>query len=185
MRLAPNAHIYTALMETHLRSGDVHGGSWIGEMQDTESLVSQDIVPHNMYIDALVRGNDLSAAPQYLTAVLMRRLTPDVMTYKSLINGYAIKGDAMQAERAPEEMTKAGLRPDKIVCTAMVSACCRHGNTAGAVKWLKYTIDQSLKLDAVAYTAVVAFFATRGDVNNASAWLGRMLDALVSPTAIS
>ncbi|ORX55788.1 hypothetical protein DM01DRAFT_1406948 [Hesseltinella vesiculosa] len=81
----------------------------------------------------------------------------NVHMYTSLISGLAKNGDAFNAKRLWDEMTKLGLRPTKMTHAAMVDAFGRAGELGEALEWIQqYTYQHHGRLDKYMATSLLA-----------------------------
>merc|ERR1719281_141252 len=79
--------------------------------------------------------------------------------------------------------TKAA--PTTVTYNAVINACAKSEDAAGAERWLEQMHDAGIKGDTISFTTVINACSRVGDVKKAESWLMRMLESGVEPNTIT
>eukprot|EP00435_Cladocopium_sp_Y103_P011928 s3109_g3.t1 len=117
-RCVPGSISYNSALGACAKAGDSRTAQTIlREMP--RSL--RDVVTYNTALNAAVQEGDLATAEDLL-ADLQQDLRPDVISYSSLMSGYAKAALAERAESMLTEMSKSGIRPNAVAYNAVIDA---------------------------------------------------------------
>ena len=90
-------------------------------------------------------------------------MEPDVVTYNTVVNAHAQKGNAEGAVRVFEAMRKQGMEPNVVTYNTVVNAYAQKGDAEGAVRVFETMRKQGMEPDVVSYNTVVNTYAQKGD----------------------
>merc|ERR1719217_692018 len=78
----------------------------------------------------------MDQVPSLLGAMAKAGTTPDLVTYSSLVKGYALAGDVRRGFQVLDEMKDTGLQPDEIMYNSLLEGCSKEGRVDEALKLL-------------------------------------------------
>jgi len=104
-------------------------------------------------------------------------VTPTKVTYNTMIDACAHRGDMDGASAYFDEMMAVGLQPDVITFTSLIKGFGRSGNAPRAVELFDAIREGGYALEERTYYAVINACLGAGDRGNARALLYEMLDA--------
>merc|ERR1712136_424268 len=205
---------YTTLIRSFAKRGEVSEAlTWLGKMMESGI---HGVEAFNSVLNACAVARDLATASSVLDAMRATHMTPDVVSYTSMISccanatpdaavdvfhsmvnlqvtadvgcytsisrGFATKGYMEEARHWLGRVTQAGLRPDAVTYSSMISCC---DDPEEAWMWLNEMRPSGLKPNVVAFSAVIKTCATVGDWRRAFETLTTMLANHVQPNAVT
>lgn len=107
-----------------------------------------DVVAWAMAIDAFAR-----TAPQEAERLLdeMGSVSPNEVCFNAIIAGYAARGQALDAERLVERMSKQGVRPDAYTYTALLQGHARARNGEQVESTWRHMMQAGVRPTPVSY----------------------------------
>ncbi|XP_050204750.1 putative pentatricopeptide repeat-containing protein At5g08490 [Mercurialis annua] len=92
----------------------------------------------------------------------------DLVTFTAMVGGYAMHGMGEEAIRIFSDMLESGVKPDHIVITAVLSACCHSGLVDEGLK-IFYSIENvhGMRPTMEQYCCVVDLLARGGRIDDA------------------
>lgn len=107
-----------------------------------------DVHSYTNLINAYVRCSDLEGAEQTLQRMIQGNITPNLVTYTTLLKGYSESGDMSEAGRIYFEALRA-FRPNVRSLNTFLRACVRTGQVRPALQsyhnFVNYTPDANTK----------------------------------------
>jgi pentatricopeptide repeat protein len=139
-------------------------GEEIHAQIDAKGFLEHDMVMGNALVDMYVKCDMLGKAHKVLRKLPRR----DVVTWSTLIGGYAHCGYGDAALRCFEQMRKEGISPNEVTYMCVLRACGSEGHL-GLGKEIHGEIDDepSLGKDMVIGTALVDMYAKCGMLDEA------------------
>jgi len=108
------------------------------------------------------------------------------VSYNSVINAWAKKGDATGAERLVVLMCRKEVEPDVVTLGVAVHACAKAGDMARAEAIFEKIVSRGrTQPDAIGYNALINAAVKAGDTVRAEHWLSTMLTSGVAPSVVS
>eukprot|EP00439_Symbiodinium_sp_Y106_P048026 s1076_g6.t1 len=117
--------------------------------------------------------------------VLCEGISPDTITFTSLIKCCAKLGDVSGASKWLSEMQRRGLDADVVTYTAIIHACAKTGKVEEATQWMEHMQSSGLKADCVAWAALINAYAKRSDANGALALLRELAAQASEPNVVA
>lgn len=105
----------------------------------------------------------------------------DIVSWNSMISGYAQHGLAMQAIQLFEKMKKLGIKPDSITFLGVLSSCRHAGYVEGGRNYFNLMVKYGLRPELDHYSCLVDLLGRAGLVEEARDVISRMP---FSPNAI-
>jgi pentatricopeptide repeat protein len=144
---APDEATFICILSACGKIGAVDKGKQIHAEIVRRGLLETSLVLGNGLVDMYAKCGMLSKARQILDELPTR----DVVSWNSLIAGYAQYGHGHEVLNCFEWMQCEGLDPDEVTCVCVLAACCRSGLVDEAEAILaemgdKYGIAPSLEL---------------------------------------
>lgn len=120
--------------------------------------IAPDKVSYNSAINAHARCGNLDSARELLERMrsLGPLLRPDVITFNTLADAAAKRGDAAAGAEVLVMMAEEGVTPDVITYNACLAACKPKGDLRRAVALLELMRDDGVSPDQRSYSAVIA-----------------------------
>lgn len=80
---------------------------------------------------SVVQEGDVVAAEQWFSRMQMEGISPNVITFGTLINGYAGQGNAVQATAWFMRMQNSGIAPNSTTFSSLINAYAKNSDPAG------------------------------------------------------
>jgi len=199
--LDQSAVAYASIIKSFASVGDETGAEEaLRQLKDRN--VKPDVVMYNALLSAYATNGNVEGAE----AVLGRMraggvgcggaggeaggggggVEPNVVTYSSLMNAYAMRGQTDGAEAVLARMQVQGVQPNLITFNSLATAYARDGNIAGAADVLRrMQTDAHVTPNAVSYNAVLSAHAQSGSWKGAEEVIQHMTASNVQPNASS
>ncbi|KAJ8634886.1 hypothetical protein MRB53_009153 [Persea americana] len=131
---------------------------------------------YNAFIDGLCKkGRMVEAQDRLLEMTKKKNLTPDVVSYNSLIYGYCQVGDIEEASRLFDNLSVNHLSPTVVTYNTLIDGLCRVGALEEARKLKDEMSEHGLLPDVIAYTTLVNGLGKIGDLVLAKGFFDEML----------
>ncbi|KAI5064467.1 hypothetical protein GOP47_0021137 [Adiantum capillus-veneris] len=176
--LLPDAVTFICLLKAcgSIRAGEK--GELIRDEIAKQGLVGTDIVLNNALVDMYVNCGALDKARQLLEELPMR----DVVSWSTIISGYAQQGEGEQALKCLEQMEREGLHPNAVTFICILKACGSLGAACKGETFHDVISKQGLLgNDIVLSNALISMYAKCGALPKAA----RLLEGLPSRDVIS
>ncbi|XP_031264175.1 putative pentatricopeptide repeat-containing protein At3g25060, mitochondrial, partial [Pistacia vera] len=92
----------------------------------------------------------------------------DIVSWSSMIKGFACNGQPCEAVNVYRRMQKEGIEGDAVVMVGLIKACVNLGDSKVGLSIHGYTIRKDLDLDVIVQTSLVDMYAKNGHFNLAS-----------------
>ncbi|KAJ3684115.1 hypothetical protein LUZ61_013279 [Rhynchospora tenuis] len=112
--------------------------------------------------------------------MLGKGVTPDVITYNSVINGYSKLGWWKDTIRVFKDTTDRGFQPNEVTYSSTMNSMCRQGQTKEAQKLFDLMITGGVP-DVVSYGILLLGYANDGTIDDVMNILDRMQLNHVAP----
>ncbi|XP_031266498.1 putative pentatricopeptide repeat-containing protein At1g56570 [Pistacia vera] len=166
----PNCFTFTSIIAACanlavLRCGQqVHGGI-------VRRGIDGNLALANALIDMYAKCGNISDS-QKIFREMSRR---DLVTWTSMMIGYGAHGYGKEAVELFDEMVTSGVRPDRIVFMAVLSACSHAGLVDEGLRYFSSMMgDYNIKPDKETYGCVVDLLGRAGRVREAYELIERM-----------
>ena len=153
--LSPNAITFTCILKACASIGAIHKGRNIHDEVLRMGLLERDVVLGNALVDMYAKCGMLEKAHKVLKELPVR----DVVSWCTLISGYAQQGQCGQALDCFEQMKNEDLSPDNIAFVCALKACGHIGNIDKGERIHNEILTRGLlKKDIVIGTALVDMY---------------------------
>ncbi|CAA6662688.1 unnamed protein product [Spirodela intermedia] len=181
-RAPPDAHACSALLSSLVKAG-LTATAW--KMFD--EMRSFFVVPNRHIFNVMIHACCRSGEPERAKALVgeMRRkgvprtygdeeqgVSPDVVTFNSLLHGLCREGRMKEAMRIFREMK--GAEPNQVTFTTLIDGCCRAGDVDGAFALREEMEARGVPLCAAAYNAIIRKLCEQGKMRAANSLLNEM-----------
>jgi len=120
-----NSIIYGSVLKGYGRSHRFDR-MWTVFKEMTANNVEPSVATFNAVMDACARNNRMQLAPQLMVDLRAKGLTPNLITFSTMIKGFCQKGDVQAALAALEDLHKdRSLKPDEIVYNTLLEGCAK------------------------------------------------------------
>jgi pentatricopeptide repeat protein len=121
--LSPNTVTFMCILKACGSAGATDKGKQIHDEIARKQLLGKDTMLGTALIDMYAKCGLLLKAQQVLEELSVQ----DVISWNSLIAGYAQQGQGQDALNCFSRMQNEGLSPDEVTFLCVLSACCRSG----------------------------------------------------------
>ncbi|OAY65066.1 Pentatricopeptide repeat-containing protein, chloroplastic [Ananas comosus] len=144
-----------------------------------------DVVTYNTLLDGLCRAGRVATARNLLDGMRARtspHLSPNVVSYTTVIRGYCAKSLPDEAVALFEEMVAAGLKPNKITYNTLIQGLCEARRMDLVKRMLG---DDGFKPDTCTFNTLIAAHCKMGKISDALKVFDRMLELRVKRDSAS
>jgi len=134
----------------------------------------------NCLLDACVQCKNMSVALRVFDELKHTSLA-DVVSYNTLMKGYAIKGDVDAARSLLKEMTALGLTASCITYHAVLHAVVQHGDRIGMWQWVEQMQDAGHAANVVTCSIMLKIITTPSHASDLKRIL-KLVDQTVEPS---
>ncbi|XP_076891036.1 uncharacterized protein LOC143542305 [Bidens hawaiensis] len=133
--------------------------------------------PHvfNSLIDAFIKCTKFGLANAMLGKMLKGCVTPSVVTYTILIEGFCETGDINQSLEVFELMKRCNCAPNVYTFTVLVNGFCQTGRFEESLKLYKIMRDSGVPPNVVTYTILIKAYVKSGDLERGFKILNDMM----------
>ncbi|XP_074557935.1 uncharacterized protein LOC141813844 [Curcuma longa] len=131
---------------------------------------------YNLLIGAFCSSNSLQTEAFGLKDEMVEKgVSPDIVTYRTLIEYLCRSGKTLEAECLMEEMIEGSIQPDSTICAALVSGWCKIGDLHRAEALLVFFAEMFQIHESNSYNSVIKLCCTGGDSSKAFELQDRLL----------
>ncbi|KAJ0616032.1 putative tetratricopeptide-like helical domain superfamily [Helianthus annuus] len=133
--------------------------------------------PHifNLLIDTFSKDMKFGLAYAMIAKMLKCCVTPSVVTYTTLIDGFCQTGDINRSLEVFELMKRCNCAPNVYTYTVLVNGYCQTGTLEEAVKLLNTMYDSGVSPNVITYIILIKAYVKSGDLENAFEILNDMV----------
>ncbi|XP_015964155.1 pentatricopeptide repeat-containing protein At5g66520 [Arachis duranensis] len=126
-------------------------------------LATRDIVSWNTMIDGYIKCGNLDVAHKMFQDMTLK----NVITWTTMIVGFVRKGMHKEALSLFQQMLVAGIKPDRITLSCLLSACAGLGSLEQG-RWIHNYINiNEIKIDPVLGSVLIDMYAKCGEMERA------------------
>ncbi|KAL1803045.1 hypothetical protein ACET3Z_031692 [Daucus carota] len=129
-----------------------------------------DLFVRNAMIHVFVSCGELGVACKVFDESCVR----DLVSWNSLINGYARNGKAVDAVRIFREMEMAGIQPDDVTMLGVVSSCAQLEDLNSGVEFHRLIEEKNIDVTVSLANALVDMYVKCGDLSAAEDMFNKM-----------
>merc|ERR1719161_976682 len=97
------------------------------EVLHTSPQIEANTITYNTMIDACARCGAMVRVPELMADMHAAKITPDTITYSTLVKGHCLSGDVDQAFEVLKQMQKDGRhKPDEILYNCLLDGCAKE-----------------------------------------------------------
>ncbi|CAK7325314.1 unnamed protein product [Dovyalis caffra] len=126
----------------------------------------------------------LNGAKSLLDSVIREGLTPDVVSYNTLICGLCKNSDVVEAEKYLHKLVNDGLEPDGFTYNTIIDGYCKMGMIQNAEKILQGAIFKGFVPDEFTYCSLINGLCQNDEIDRALALFNVALTKGLKPTVI-
>ncbi|XP_076944171.1 uncharacterized protein LOC143614699 [Bidens hawaiensis] len=147
---------------------------------DLGFVCKANVVCYSMLIESLCETGRVSKAKELFHEMRVRRISPDGVSFSSLIRGLAFR-DLDEAKRLFFEMVDEGVRPRVSVVNLLVNLFCRYGRLNEASGLFELMGRKGVKLEALSYNTLMHAYCLEGKIDEAKEVYVSMVDNGIEP----
>lgn len=160
----------------------------------------REIIAANSVMNAHAKASDLDGAEKWLARIQARQLSPDTITYTSLLNAAARAEQPKRAVKIFDDMAKSNVEHDARAANCVLDAFAKSGDAHGCARQFDIMFDTSppadsnanstpkkgkLKPTEVSFNSVMSAFAHTEDASNTLKWFNKLVEYGLEPTSIT
>lgn len=187
-QLTPGRLEYNELLEHYSKLGNVEKAYFLLTLMKATPPSLPDAVTFQHLITA---ANDENLVDKLLSEMRSVALSPDVITYTSLVQNCASQGAIEQASRWLERMVADTLQPNVLAFNVLIASCARQSERSekpdkvsgllAAEQWLERLCNSKCRPDVMSYMPLLSGYARCGAPENVLEYLKKMLNSSVEP----
>lgn len=160
--LKPDNHIFVAILKACATAGDLASGKLV-HADILSSMGHPDVYVFSSLIDMYVKCGSVDSA----RSVFDRLPTKNVVTWNSMIAGYAEKGLGQEALSLHTKMQEGGLSPSPVTISSLLKACTSVGALHQGRQLHAQIRQRGLQADVVVGTCLMDMYAKCGRLEDA------------------
>eukprot|EP00435_Cladocopium_sp_Y103_P006716 s793_g2.t1 len=195
-QLTPGRLEYNELIEHYSKLGKVEKAYFLLTLMKATPPSLPDAVTFQHLINAAAAAKkDEHLVDKLLTDMRHMGLSPDVITYTSLVQNLASQGAIEQASRWLQRMVADTLQPNVLAFNVLIASCARQSESsperpdkvsgrellARAEQWLERLCNSKCRPDVMSYMPLLGGYARCGAPEKVLEYLKKMLDSSVEP----
>ncbi|CAL5322092.1 unnamed protein product [Camellia sinensis] len=143
------------------------------------------LVQYSMVIDSLCKDRLVTEAFKLFLEMIGKVISPDVITYTSLIQGVSSLGEWEEATRLLNEMVGKKIWPNVKTFNILVDALCKEGKAKKAQDVVELMIQRGVVPSVVTYNSVMDGYCLCGQADDARKMYDVMVSRGCAPDAIT
>uniref|UniRef100_A0A803KMQ3 Pentatricopeptide repeat-containing protein n=1 Tax=Chenopodium quinoa TaxID=63459 RepID=A0A803KMQ3_CHEQI len=165
--IQPDVVTYTSLVRGFYNSG------FREEAKDGLVVEAEAILRHM---------TDKGVAPDITVLYLMKGITPDVVTYNTLIDGLCKTNRLTLARELFTDMQAHGVTPDVFTYNSLLDCLCKSAQLDEAVALLEDMEDTGIKPDIVTYNILIDSLCKAGQLEDAANFFSNLVIKGLQPS---
>ncbi|KAL8228221.1 hypothetical protein R6Q57_015805 [Mikania cordata] len=125
--------------------------------------LNREVVLYNVTLKVFRKNKDLDGAEKVFDEMLQRCVTPDNVTFSTMIGCSRMRSLPGKAVEWFEKMPAFGIQPDDVTYAVMIDCYGRVGNVEMALRLYDRSRTENWRLDAVTFTTVIRIYGTSGN----------------------
>ncbi|KAL8462710.1 hypothetical protein ACS0TY_033654 [Phlomoides rotata] len=123
-------------------------------------IMRREVVLYNVTLKVFRKCKDLKGAENLFREMLGRGVTPDNVTFSTIISCARLSSLPEKAVEWFEKMSSFGCVPDEVTCSVMVDVYGRVGNVEVALSLYDRARSEKWRLDAVTFSTLIRIYGT-------------------------
>ncbi|XP_072966223.1 pentatricopeptide repeat-containing protein At3g29230-like [Typha angustifolia] len=136
-KFMPDEATLTSVVSACAHSGSIEHGNWIHSYIE-KNKVQISVALGNALIDMFAKCGDIKSAQ----SVFQRMTRKCIITWTTMISGFAFNGECTEALALHDEMCREGIEPDDVIFIAVLTACTHGGLVQEGRRVFNQMIDQ-------------------------------------------
>jgi len=165
--LGPVAQDYGCMARVAIQRGDWEGSVNILKTMHLENM-PLDTAVCNAVLSACVTAQNLKAGSKVLDLMEQdRKGAQDIVSYNTLMKGYAFADDLDEVFRLHARMLEQGMEPSQVTFGILLDACVCRGDLESAAAVFQDMIARGCPMNTVLYTTLIKGLARAGRLEKA------------------
>mmetsp|Transcript_45344 Transcript_45344/g.144547 ORF Transcript_45344/g.144547 Transcript_45344/m.144547 type:complete len:522 (-) Transcript_45344:104-1669(-) len=186
-RVAIDSLVLNVILATGISADQIQGVEELLAEADGFQPPITDVVSYNTLVKGYAQHNDFDGAAQVIERMRKRGLTPNAITFNSVMDAAVRSHRSSEAWDLLKEMRRSGLHPDKYTCSIMVKGLAQSPSSA----LVQSALDLLREVDAMCdktlrstlYHSVIEAAAQAGETSLLMHAFSQMRQHKVVPTA--
>ncbi|KAK7846210.1 pentatricopeptide repeat-containing protein [Quercus suber] len=165
----PNHFTFSSVLDACAGCSSLIMGQQVHSSILKSGVPSDDILSTSV-VDMYAKCGDIEAAFSFFESMPNKNL----VSWNSIIGGFARHGLAIRALEEFERMIKFGVRPDEITFVNVLSACGHGGLIAEGEKYFNSMVEYTIKAGVEHYACMVDLYGRAGKLEKAEKFIKEM-----------
>ncbi|KAH6557504.1 hypothetical protein KP509_1Z110500 [Ceratopteris richardii] len=167
----PDLFTFATALKACASKGALNEGKWI-HGQLIESGMNLDLHVSNALLDMYIKCGRVDDAHREMSSLTVR----DVVTWTTIITGYAQLGDISNAELVLKEMLQEDKIPDRLTFVSLLKACINASAIYQGKLFHSYVLESELESDVYIRNTLIDLYAKCADFTCAYALLDNFFE---------
>eukprot|EP01017_Pseudomicrothorax_dubius_P044136 TRINITY_DN7436_c0_g1_i1.p1 TRINITY_DN7436_c0_g1~~TRINITY_DN7436_c0_g1_i1.p1 ORF type:complete len:1144 (+),score=400.14 TRINITY_DN7436_c0_g1_i1:97-3528(+) len=182
-RITLNTILYTTLIKGFAKAGMLNEALNIFALMKESPKTAPNVITYNCILDACVKCENLPRA-QEIFADMERTLTPDLITYSTIIKGFCKRGDIETAYRFLDTMLDRNIKPDEALVNLILEGCYTSGKVDLGMKIFAIMNDLRISPSNITYSILIKIYGQARKLQDALALIPAMKASGLRPSLI-
>jgi pentatricopeptide repeat protein len=160
--LKPNKFTFASVVTACASLEALEQGKWVHALIVKSSLESEVTVA-NALVTMYVKCNNIDDA----RTLFDRRVERNVISWTSMITGYAQNGKGEEALKIYGEMQRAGIKPNQFTFTSVLSACATLAALKKGIEIHRQIVNRELDSEVPVGNALITMYSKCGSIEEA------------------
>ncbi|KAI3499020.1 hypothetical protein L1887_34812 [Cichorium endivia] len=125
--------------------------------------LSRETVLYNVTLKVFRKSKDLDGAEKLFGEMLQRGITPDNVTFSTIIGCARLRSLPNKAVEWFEKMPEFGIQPDNVTYAVMIDCYGRIGNVEMALRLYDRSRTEKWRVDTVTFATIVKIYGSTGN----------------------
>ncbi|XP_078174396.1 tetratricopeptide repeat (TPR)-like superfamily protein isoform X4 [Carex rostrata] len=179
-----NVSTFNTLIKGYGIAGKPEEAQQVFDMMSSDKDLRPTIRTFNILIKAWCDSKNIDKAWHALEKMQANNFLPDIITYNTIIGGYAKTGDTGKGEQLMLGM-QPRLKPDKRTWAIVISGYCREGNMRDAFRCVQEMSDAGSYPNIVVFNTLIKGFLDAHDIAGVNEVLKLMRKFRVKPDIVT
>ncbi|PWA89166.1 pentatricopeptide repeat (PPR) superfamily protein [Artemisia annua] len=182
--IEPDEVTFTALIDGYCKNGKLENAViLLDKMVQSNNLTLTGPHIFNSVIDAFIKNKKSGQENAMLGKMLKHGITPSVVTYTILVDGFCQTGNIKRSLEVFELMKHCKCPPNVYTFTVLIDGFCQNGRLEEVVKLLQTMYNTGVTPNVITYTILIRAYVKFGDLECAFEILNDMINNKCQPNS--
>ncbi|KAK4852568.1 hypothetical protein QYF36_025081 [Acer negundo] len=172
------------LLNSLVKQSEIEGVEYVYREIMRKRKIKLDLVSFNIVIHGLCKVGKLNEASDVIEDMKSIGVSPDAITYNTLIDGYSKKGKTGKLYRADailKDMVESGIPADEFTFNILIDGFCKDRNVLAAMKVFDEMQTQGVTASLITYCSLIHGLCACGKLDEAIALRDQMMCSGLKP----